>query len=111
MTDPRPLPDWPGYVGAFLALVLIATFGLTSCSDDDGTPAPTTTTFPVETIVVGDGDAEYPSVLTFDDPAELGGSLYRIDVDGMPCIIWKQRKGSDSKAVGYGGITCDWSDR
>lgn len=48
---------------------------------------------------------------TDDSDGSLGGTFYRVTVDDMPCIIWKQKAGSDSGARGYGGITCDWRDR
>lgn len=39
------------------------------------------------------------------------GRFVRIDIDGMPCIVWVDEHGEGSSSWSNSGITCDWRDR
>jgi hypothetical protein len=60
-----------------------------------------------------DGDLRFVT-RTNDSDNTLGGSFYEVTIglkDGreLPCVLWKQRVGTESRS--YGGLTCDWDAR
>lgn len=44
-----------------------------------------------------------------DEP--LDGTITRITIDGMPCLVWENKRGSGNTQYGFSGLTCDWSSR
>lgn len=52
------------------------------------------------------------TIHTTTDPGELTDDEFdTIIIDGKPCIVWKDRRGSDDDQYAYSGLTCDWSPR
>lgn len=83
-------------VGALAAYV---GYTITGGVTDDDTP--------VNEEYVEPGD---PTVFLADDP---GGSFkdakfIRVRIDGMPCIVYKDKVGDGHGKYAYSGLTCDW---
>lgn len=76
------------------AVVLLAVaMSVTACAED---AAP-----------VNKGTESEPAPNTVDTP--LNDIVERITIDGMPCLIWKDKAGSGNTTYAYSGLTCDWS--
>lgn len=77
------------------ALLLI--LGVAACGDDAQDTNDNGTEDRVDWIANGDaGSMEHANFI-------------RITVDGMPCILYKDRTGHGTADVAYSGLTCDWS--
>lgn len=51
-------------------------------------------------------------IVTSDDPGELTDDEFdHITIDGMDCIIWKDKRYDGDSAFAYSGLTCDWRDK
>jgi hypothetical protein len=73
------------------ALVAVA---LAGCGEDDGS------------------EPQTRDITTEESPGALDESDFdRITIDGMPCIVWKDKRDSYESQYAYSGLTCDWRDR
>lgn len=39
----------------------------------------------------------------------LDDKVYRVVIDGMDCLVWKDKINSGNSSYAYSGLTCDWS--
>lgn len=39
----------------------------------------------------------------------LDDHVTRIVIDGMDCLVWKDKISSGNSSYAYSGLTCDWS--
>lgn len=39
----------------------------------------------------------------------LDDFVERITIDGMDCLVWKDKAGEGDHTYAYSGLTCDWS--
>lgn len=39
------------------------------------------------------------------------GNFYEVEVNGLPCIVWMEKKGAAETSYAYSGLTCDWGLR
>lgn len=46
-------------------------------------------------------------------PTDAGvpGNVYEVEVNGMPCVIWLDKRGEGNASWSYSGIDCDWRER
>lgn len=71
------------------ALAAMALLALVACGDDD-------------TI-----DGGTPASKSEDVP----GNFYEVEINGMPCVVWMEKRGEGQSSWSYSGLDCDWRER
>ncbi len=82
------------------ALLIVATLSLLAAcgNDDNGDAGPNPDGVENPTVFVANDDGG-----TFNN-----AKFIRVTIDGMPCIIYKDKVGDGHGKYAYSGLTCDW---
>lgn len=43
--------------------------------------------------------------------ADVPGDFIRVEIDGMPCIVWINERGAGQSQDSFSGLTCNWGPR
>lgn len=57
------------------------------------------------------GDDEIDGGTKASADGSIPGNVYRVTIDGMPCVLWMDKRGAGDSSWAYSGIDCDWREQ